>query len=243
MFGENELYKFFKNLKFKEEFIIIHPDLLSFYQFKFKVDKFWEILNFCIGSKKTYIVPTFNFKKSVSWRCNETPSESGYLTEYLRKISKKRTIHPIHSVSILGPKFKEIPDHDSLSSFGKNSTWEWLCENNHVRNLSIGSKFIEGATICHYSEEKLQVSYRKYIKLKQKVFDKKNKQIKKSFLYFARKRGVENNWNQCLEKLLKNKIVIYKKNKLDIPIFSMNAAITTKFIIKELSKNEKFAIE
>ena len=41
---------------------------------------------------------------------------------------------------------------------------------------------------------KIQVSYRKYIKLKQKVFDKKNKQIKKSFLYFARKRGVENNW-------------------------------------------------
>ena len=63
MFGENELYKFFKNLKFKEEFIIIHPDLLSFYQFKVKVDKFWEVLNFCIGSKKTYIVPTFNFKK------------------------------------------------------------------------------------------------------------------------------------------------------------------------------------
>ena len=49
MFGENELYKFFKNLKFKEEFIIIHPDLLSFYQFKVKVDKFWEVLNFCIG--------------------------------------------------------------------------------------------------------------------------------------------------------------------------------------------------
>ena len=44
-------------------------------------------------------------------------------------------------------------------------------------------------------------------------------------------------------KTLKNKIVIYKKNKLDIPIFSMNAAITTKFIIKELSKNENFAIE
>ena len=42
MFGENELYKFFKNLKFKEEFIIIHPDLLSFYQFKVKVNKFWK---------------------------------------------------------------------------------------------------------------------------------------------------------------------------------------------------------
>lgn len=243
MFGENELYKFFKNLKFKEEFIIIHPDLLSFYQFKVKVDKFWDILNFCIGRNKTYIVPTFNFKKSISWSCNKTPSESGYLTEYLRKISKKRTIHPIHSVSILGPKFKEIPDHNSPSSFGKNSTWEWLCENKHVRNLSIGSKFIEGATICHYPEEKLQVHYREYIKLKQKVFDKKNKQIKKTFFYFARKKGIENNWDLCLKKLIKNKIVLYKKNKLDIPIFSMNTASTTKFIIKELKKNEHLVIE
>ena len=54
MFGENELYKFFKNLKFKEEFIIIHPDLLSFYQFKVKVNKFWEILNFVLEVKNLY---------------------------------------------------------------------------------------------------------------------------------------------------------------------------------------------
>ena len=64
MFGENELYKFFKNLKFKEEFIIIHPDLLSFYQFKVKVNKFWEILNFCIGSKRDNESKTCNEIKS-----------------------------------------------------------------------------------------------------------------------------------------------------------------------------------
>ena len=85
MFGENELYKFFKNLKFKEEFIIIHP----IYQFKFKVDKFWEVLNFCIEAKKHILFQLLILKKSISWKCNETPSESGYLTEYLRKISKK----------------------------------------------------------------------------------------------------------------------------------------------------------
>ena len=243
MFGENELYKFFKNLKFKEDFIIIHPDLLSFYQFDVKVKKFWEILNFCIGSKKTFIIPTFNFKKNKLWKCNETPSESGYLTEYLRKISPKRTIHPIHSVSLLGHKSKEIPDHNSLSSFGKNSTWEWLCESKHVRNLSIGSEFIEGATICHYSEEKTQVPYRKYTKLKQKVFDSKNKKIKKEFLYFARKKGVENNWHKCLNKLKKKRIIKYQTNNLKIPIFSMNCFKTTKFIVNALERNKRFVIK
>ena len=39
MFGEKKIYKFFKNLKFKEKFIIIHP-IYSFYQFKVKVNKF-----------------------------------------------------------------------------------------------------------------------------------------------------------------------------------------------------------
>ncbi len=243
MYNENKLYKFFKTLKFKEEFIIIHPDLLSFYQFKVKVKKFWEILHFSIGKKKTFIIPTFNFKKNNVWRCNKTPSESGYLTEYLRKISPKRTIHPIHSVSLLGPKFKEIPDHNSLSSFGSNSTWEWLCENKYVRNLSLGSEFIEGATICHYPEEKTQVPYRSYVKLTQKVFDNKNKRVKKKFLYYARNIGIENNWHHCLKKLKKNKIVEYKKNNLGIPIFSMNCLKTTRFITKALQRDKKLVIE
>ena len=161
----------------------------------------------------------------------------------MENIIFKRTIHPIHSVALLGPKLKEIPDHNSLSSFGKNSTWEWLCESKHVRNLSIGSEFIEGATICHYPEEKVQVSYRNYIKLNQKVFDCKDKKIKKKFLYFARKRGVKNNWYKCLEKLKKNRIIKYEKNNLKIPVFSMNCFKTTKFIVKALERNERLVIK
>lgn len=244
MFDENSLYKLFQKLKFKEEFIIIHPDLLSFYKFKVKLDRFWEILNNGLGLNKTFIFPTFTFGKNEIWSCNDTKSETGLLTEFIRKnFSLKRTIHPIHSVCIVGPKYNEIAEHNCSSSFGKNSTWEWLCENKNVRNLALGIGFDGGATLCHYPEEKLNVFYRSYQYLNVKVFDHKNKLVNKKYSYFARNKPYENYWGDCEIQLAKNKILINFNNDFAIPIFSMNAFETTKFIIDNLKKNKKYLLK
>ena len=80
------------------------------------------------------------------WDYKNTKSETGSLTEFFRdKISQKRTIHPIHSVSIFGPNYKDIPDHNCKSSFGLGSTWEWLSNNKNVCNLSMGIGLNGGA--------------------------------------------------------------------------------------------------
>ncbi len=242
MYNENSLYKLFKSLKFKEDFIIIHPDLLSFHQFKVSPKRFWELIISGLGENKTFILPTFTFSKKKIWKCNHTKSESGYLTEFVRKISQKRTVHPIHSICVYGKNYKEVPNHKCASSFGKYSTWEWLCENNNVRNLSLGSEFDKGATICHYPEEKCRVFYRKYIKLNSKVYDNNNKLISKNFMFFARRKGFENNWSKCLKELKKKKIIVYSKNKFRIPIFSMSSKEITDFITEKINVNENYVI-
>ena len=244
MLNENSLYKLFKELKYKEDFIIVHPDLLSFYKFKVKIEKFWEILNKALGRNKTYIFPTFNFINKKVWSCSDTKSETGSLTEFIRvKHSVKRTTHPIHSVCVVGPKYNEIAEHNCSSSFGKNSTWEWLCENQNVRSLALGIDFSGGATLCHYPEEKLNVFYRAYKNLNIKVYDQNNKVIKRKYTYFARKKNYENLWDNCKNQLIKNKIIVNVKNEFKIPIFSMNALETTNFITSNLEKNNKFVLK
>ena len=247
MYSENDLYKLLKKIKFNEDFIIIHSDFFNFRNFSVNLYKFWEILKKTLGENKTFIFPTFtfSFSKKKVWLYKESKSETGSLSEFFRKyISEKRTIHPIHSVAISGPHSTEVPDHKCRSSFGKNSTWQWLCENKNVGNLSLGIGLNGGATICHYSEEIFGVDYRKYINLKGKVFDEKDNLVKKKFQYYAIKNSksfkIANYWKKCESGLLKNKIFIPYKNIYKIPIFKMNTNLATNYILENLKQNNNF---
>ena len=242
----DDVYKVFKNLKIKENFIIIHSDVVGLEFKNFSLPKLWEVIFYGIGSDKTYLFPTFSFSfmKTKCWDYNKTPSEVGILSEYFRKkISSNRTIHPIHSISMYGKKTREIPNHDCNSSFGKGSVWEWLCRNKDVCNLSLGTRLDGGATICHYPEEYLSVYYRTYIPLEGKIIDKNKKKTKSKFSYYARiiNKNFEgsNNWNLCEKDLLKKNILSRKfffNNQY--PISLMNAYKATNFIISKL-KNDK----
>ena len=240
----NKLYEVFKNLKFREDFIIIHSDILSFYKLSFTLDSFFEILIKSLGKDKTLIFPTFNLKKRKKWYLKKTISESGSLSEFVRKYKKNvRSLNPLHSIIIYGPKKNAIPLDKSPSSFGNNSSWEWLCENKNVRNISLGIGFVGGTTFCHYSEEKAKVSYRKYKKINTLVYDSKNKLIDRKFLFFERRQGFKNSWVNCERYLKKKGIYIKHKNKYNIPIFSMNTNIATKYILSKIYKDEKFLIK
>ena len=240
-----KLKKLFAKIKIKEDFVIVHSNLVPFNKFKFtSIRDFWDQMNEYFDFKKTIIMPTFTFNnaaKNLIWDYYKTKSETGALTEFFRKkIATRRTLHPLHSVAIFGPKAKEIPEHRCKSSFGRFSTWEWLALNKNVCNLSLGIGLEGGATICHYSEEKIGVPYRKYIKLKAIVKNKNGKKEKKLFKYYARFKKKETNgvnyWRKCENDLINSKIL--KKILLkDIIIQKMNTYEATKFIIKNLRKN------
>ena len=246
--NDKKFISFLKSLKIKEDYIILHVKLINHRHLIQNIDNFWANLSKGLGNDKTFIVPTINlnFVRTKIWDKKKSQSKSGFFSEYFRKnISIRRTIHPIHSVSIFGKKYNKIPEHKSLSSFGKNSTWEWICKSKNVSNLSIGVAVKGGATFLHYIEEFLKVNYRFNKKITGNI-RLKNKMVKKKIFYFARKRNknfqIENNWLKCQNDLLHDKIL--KKNKFkNLNFFYMNTNKATNFIIKKMINNPNYLVK
>ena len=228
-----------------EDIVVVHTRLIPFKIKRENLEEICEILIDKIGKNKTIIMPsfTYSFSKKKIWSYHKSKSQAGMLTEYFReKIADERTIHPIHSVTILNNNYSI--SHNSQSSFGKGSAWEFICLND-VCNLSIGVGLNGGATICHYSEEFVQVNYRSYIKLEGEIFDKNNVKVDKTFTYYAREDGnnVTNNWGICEKDLIKNNIMKKKIFFKDIPVCYMNSKRATKFLIEKLSDDKKYLVE
>lgn len=248
MIKPDYIFNIFKNLRIKEEFIIIHSDIVAFAFENFSIQKLWEMIFYGLGKEKTYLMPsfTFSFNKKKKWDYYLTKSETGYLSEFFRKkISTFRTIHPVHSLSVYGNNSKEVPKHNCKSSFGRGSTWEWICKNKHVCNLSLGLPLNGGATICHYPEELVGVNYREYINLKGKLYLKNGKVVESDYEYYSRVNNKNyigiNDWRKPENDLLKYKIMkSYKFNKNRILINYQNAKKTSDFLIKKIRSNQNY---
>jgi aminoglycoside N3'-acetyltransferase len=246
MLTKNQITKNLRKIKIKENFIIIHSDITGIIFKKFSLSELWKIIYKSFGKNKTYIFPTFTFKHKLGiWSYSKSKSESGILSEYFRKhIAIKRTVHPIHSVAIFGKDYNKIPDHNSLSSFGEGSTWEWLCNSEDVCNIALGLELEGGATICHFPEENKKVNYRELKDLKIKIFGKNNKIVKKKFQYFVRKKKIENNWKKCENDLTKKGLIKkYLFTENNYPVIKMNTYKVTNFIFNKLKKNKNYLIK
>ena len=243
MLTENQIFKNLKKIKIKENFIVIHSDITGLLSKNSTIEKLWKIIFKGLGEDKTYIFPTFTFKnKKNSWNLKKSKSESGILSEYFRKnIASRRTIHPVHSVAVYGKDQHKIPNHDCKSSFGRGSTWEWICNSKEVCNLGLGLNLNGGGTFCHYSEEKIKISYREFKNLNLSIVGKDNKKIKKKFSYFSRKNKIMNNWNKCEKDLIKAKLIkkfLFKEN--NYRIIKMNTFKVTNFILKKIKKDNYY---
>ena len=85
--------KALKSLDIKENFIIIHSNLLAFFKkTHHKPEKVWREI-FENYKNKTIIMPTFTFSinknKKRTWDYNRSKSETGSLTEFLEKKFQK----------------------------------------------------------------------------------------------------------------------------------------------------------
>ncbi len=246
MLTKTQIKNNLKKIRIKEKFIIIHSDVTGLYFKNFSLQELWKIIKSSFGKNKTYIFPAFTLKnKKKKWDYHKSKSDAGIFSEYFRNnTSQLRTIHPLHSVCIFGKNKNKIRIGPSLSSFGKGSFWDWACNSKDVCNLSLGLNLGGGATFCHYSEEFMKVSYRKYIELDIQVFEKKNKKIDKKFLYFARKKKFSNNWKKLERELTKLSLIrkyVFPEN--DYSILKMNTNKVTKFLIKKIKNNSLYLIK
>ena len=111
-------------------------------------------------------------------------------------------------------------------------------------NIALGLGLEGGATICHFPEENKRVNYRIFKNLKIKTFGKNNKIIKKKFLYYVRKKKIENNWKKCENDLTKKGLIKkYLFTENNYPVIKMNTYKVTNFIFNKLKKNKNYLIK
>lgn len=249
MLTEKKIYSELKKIKIKEKYIIIHSDISGLYFKNFNIKKLWEIVFNSFGAHKTYILPTFTFSfhKKKKWNCLTSKSETGALSEYFRtSVANFRTIHPIHSVAVLGKSLNRFKKFTCASSFGKKSVWEFLSNSKDVCNISIGTGFVGGATFCHHVEEKNLVPYRKMVNLYGKIISNDKKIIKRKFNYFARDKNnpLKNDWNKCYNELLKKKLIkVFKFKTNGIQILKMNTFRVSEYLDKRVNEDPYFLIK
>jgi aminoglycoside 3-N-acetyltransferase len=91
----------------------------------------------------------------------ESPSRQGAFSEYVRTRSGSlRSIHPIVSVSAMGPKAAEICGGPHFNGFGYESAWGRLHRlNAKILALGLGVEHEGGTTFFHYLENLYGVPY------------------------------------------------------------------------------------
>ena len=61
MWSKNKLKNFLSKVKIKEDYIIIHSDVVGLVFPNFTLEELWNIIFESFGKNKTYIFPTFSF--------------------------------------------------------------------------------------------------------------------------------------------------------------------------------------
>jgi aminoglycoside N3'-acetyltransferase len=167
---------------------------------------------------KTIIVPTFSFSVNKDWKPDVISNDCGALSKsFIRKFADHRTIHPLHSVIILGPDYRNNR-HEALerepcpSSFGPSSIWREIAQREGIINIGLGIGLYGGATFLHAYEEFFQVPYRAYIPLDPLRISAPYRSH--NFTYYARTPSVdtgeyltlENDWDKILGDLKLNRL-------------------------------------
>lgn len=141
-----------------------------------------------IGANGTIAFPTFSYslinsKKIFSKK--DTPSETGVLTEYLRKKKGSiRQLHPYSSVTSLGKKAKFICNNNSKHAYGYDSPFQKLYELK-AKYVSIGIKPNLVCSLSHHIETILNVPYRFTKEFEHRVKLKNGKIVKDKFYLFV----------------------------------------------------------
>ncbi len=131
------------------------------------IDALLEVL----GGEGTLVVPTFTFAFCEQFNntgkgyfdLDNTPSETGILTEFVRKMpGAKRNLHPIHSFAAYGKLADELSSASDKSSFGKETVLAKLHKLD-AKIMMIGVSYFDCMVFFRYVEQTEGTKYR-YIK-------------------------------------------------------------------------------
>lgn len=129
-----------------------------------------ELLEFC-GTNRTLVMPAFvlggrNYDPCEFYRRNpfdarRTPSEMGLVTEIFRRLSgARRSLHPTHSITALGPLAMELTQshHLAPTRTGKGTPFETMAQR-RTTIAGLGVEYFRCLTQMHTAEDFLGSSF------------------------------------------------------------------------------------
>jgi aminoglycoside 3-N-acetyltransferase len=145
----------------KGEIVLVTSDLTALmlltrdYEEPIMPDILIDYLQMAVGNDGTLLFPTYNWDycKGITFNYNSTRCKTGALgVAALKRSDFIRTRHPIYSFAVWGKDSKKLYEMDNISSFGSDSPFAYLHENN-AKNIIIDVSYQNCFTFAHYVEE------------------------------------------------------------------------------------------
>lgn len=138
--------------------VVVHSSLSSFGEVEGGATAIVDAILEALGPTGTLVAPVFNYRPEI-FDPATTTSLVGKITEEVRaRPNAIRSLHPTHSVAVIGPLAREITEgHEKTTSFGRDSAL--------FRVLQMGGKILQlGVThtsnsMIHVAEEIAGVPY------------------------------------------------------------------------------------
>ena len=162
----NDIIRFLTELGLKKnDTVLIHSNIATLGKVENGLDGIVAALLDVIGNKGNLVVPTFSFSfcKGEVFDIQNTKSEVGIFTEYIRNLnSSVRSLHGITSFSAIGNDAKNLMSMSDKTSYGFGSVPANLRKAG-CKILQFGTPYISHT---HYVEKFVGVPYRfdKYFK-------------------------------------------------------------------------------
>lgn len=218
------------NIK-KGDLIYVTGDLSylgSYYNRKQILNDYYKTLSKAVGKNGTIAFPTHSWSllnRGGIFSLKNTPSETGVLTEYLRKKKNNfRQFHPFSSTSAIGKFAKYITESKSKHVNGLDSPFEKIIKLKG-KFISIGMPPNTTCTHIHHIELINNVPYR-FIK-EFKVRIKKKRITLENFFLFVCYKEIKAHHRDRNKKIFlnfkkKNKIFSFKLGKGSVYQYSMH---------------------
>lgn len=213
-YNKQDLVSSWKKLKIqKGDTVYLAGNLLnlgSYFNMSNILEDYYTTLLKAVGKNGTLVFPTHSWKikEKKFFHPENTPSECGALSEYLRlKKNSFRHCHPLSSVSAIGKMAKFVTKFETKHAYGPGSPFEKLIELN-AKFISIGLKPNLTCSLVHHAENLSSVPYRF---TKEFAIDIKRKKNKKNCYLYVLYKNIKLNMRDKNKKIFN---FFLKKNKI-----------------------------
>lgn len=171
------------------------------------LDLIYGSIRHVIGPSGTLVVPTFTQQVGefgLPYHHEKTPCRTGLLGEYVRHMDGAlRSLHPVYSVSAIGPKARDVCEDISSVAFGADSAFDRIIQlEGKTTCVGFPKKRGHAVSLAHCVEAKVGVPY-KYVKAVLADCYKGGVQIKRQYYMYSRYLyfDVAHNWSRYVESL------------------------------------------